>query len=151
MLLLPRREFKVELPVKDAWQHLSRVEKWPTWAEHIKEVKVQAGSPLNPKSEGVIYLSNGIKSAFSMIEFNPYTNWKWAGRFLWLTVHYDHIFEEVDSRRTKLTWVIEADGMGVSVFGKLFAKIYKKNLDKAIPALIAEMNVSDGGTVTHLR
>ena len=64
-----------------------------------------------------------------------------------MAVHYDHIFEEVDSRRTKLTWVVEADGMGVSVFGKLFAKIYKKNPDKAIPALIADMNAREGGTV----
>ena len=147
MLILLRREFKVELPVKDAWQHLSNVEKWPTWAKHIKQVKLRAGSPLNPKSQGVIYLSNGIKSAFTMVEFKPYNNWKWGGRFLWLAVHYDHIFEEVDARSTKLTWVIEADGMGVSFFGKLFAKIYKKNLENAIPALIEEMKASKGGTV----
>ena len=84
MRMLLRREFIVELPVKDAWQHLSNVEKWPTWAKHIKQVKLRAGSPLNPKSQGVIYLSNGIKSAFTMVEFNPYNNWKWGGRFLWL-------------------------------------------------------------------
>ena len=33
---------------------------------------------------------------------------------------------------------------GLSFFGKLFAKIYKKNPDNAIPALIKEMNVSVG-------
>ena len=32
MFILLRREFTVELPVKDAWQHLSRVEEWPSWA-----------------------------------------------------------------------------------------------------------------------
>ncbi len=44
MFILLRREFTVELPVKDAWQHLSRVEEWPSWASHIKQVKVQGGS-----------------------------------------------------------------------------------------------------------
>ena len=141
--MLLRREFIVELPAKDAWQHLSDVEKWPTWAKHIKQVKLVAGSPLNSDSQGIIYLSNGIKSAFTMIEFNPYDNWKWGGRFLWLVVHYDHIFAEVDAGSTKFTWVIEADGMGVSFFGKLFDKIYEKNLDKAIPVLIKEMNASN--------
>ena len=87
MFILLRREFTVELHVKDAWQHLSRVEEWPSWASHIKQVKVQAGSVLSPNSTGIIYLNNGIKSAFTMIEFNPYHNWKWVGRFLWLTVH----------------------------------------------------------------
>jgi hypothetical protein len=46
----------------------------------------------------------------------------------------------------KFTWVIAA-GMDVSFFGKLFAKIYEKNLDNAIPALIEEMKASKGGTV----
>ena len=134
MLILLRREFTVELPLKDAWQHLSRVEEWPSWASHIKQVKVQAGSVLSPNSTGIIYLNNGIKSAFTMI-----------GRFLWLTVHYDHIFEELDSHRARLTWVVEGAGLGVSIFGKLFAKIYKKNLDRAIPALVEEMNAMKSG------
>ena len=77
-----------------------------------------------------------------MTEFNPHRNWKWVGRFLWLTIHYDHIFEEVNPQQTKLVWVIEGDGFGVSIFGRLFAKIYSMNLDKAIPLLIEEMNAS---------
>jgi len=62
-----------------------------------------------------------------------------------LTVHYDHTFEELDSHRARLTWAVEGDGLGVSIFGKLFAKIYNKNLDKAIPALVEEMNASKSG------
>ena len=85
------------------------------------------------------HLSNGIKSAFTMTEFNPHRNWKWVGGFLWLTVHYDHRFEALTPVRTRLTWSVEAKGFGVSVFGKLFAKIYNKNLNRAIPLLIEEM------------
>ena len=45
-------------------------------------------------------------------------------------------------RTTKLTWVIEARGFGKSVIGRLFAKIYTKNLDRAIPLLVEEMNAN---------
>lgn len=139
MVELLRRDFVVDLPLQEAWAHLARIEQWPSWAKHIRDVQVQPAGELGPNSTGIIRLSNGVKSAFTMTEFNPHRNWKWVGRFLWLTVHYDHIFEEVDPQRTKLIWIIEGKGFGLSVFGKLFAKVYNKNLDGAIPALIEEM------------
>ena len=77
-----------------------------------------------------------------MTEFNPYHDWKWVAGFLWLTCHYDHRFEELNPMRTKLSWVIEANGFGKSVIGRLFAKIYSKNLDRAIPLLVEEMNAN---------
>jgi hypothetical protein len=75
-----------------------------------------------------------------MLEFRPGQNWKWAGPFLWLTVHYDHRFEVVDASRTRLTWVVEAEGFGVAFFGRLFAAVYSRNVDKAIPALVSSMD-----------
>ena len=144
MITLLRREFTVDLPLEKAWQHLARVEDWPSWAKHIRRVEVQPTGELGSQSTGLIYLSNGVKSAFTMTEFNSGSNWKWVGGFLWLTVHYDHRFEKVNPQQTKLIWIIEGKGFGVSVFGKLFAKVYDKNLAKAIPALVAEMNASSG-------
>ncbi len=143
MITLLRREFVVDMPLENAWQHLARVERWPSWAKHIKQIDVQPPGELGPKSVGLIRLSNGVKSDFAMTEFNPGRNWKWVGGFLWLTVHYDHRFEEVNPQQTKLIWIIEGEGFGASIFGKLFAKIYNKNLAKAIPALVAEMNGSN--------
>ena len=132
----------MDRPLQDAWRHLARVEQWPSWAKHIKQVKVEPQGELGPKSKGFIQLNNGVRSAFTMTEFNRYSNWKWVGRFLWLTVGYDHRFEELSPAQTELTWMVEANGAGVSVFGTLFAKIYGKNLDHAIPLLVAEMNAN---------
>ena len=73
---------------------------------------------------------------------NPYRNWKWVGGFLWLSCYYDHCFEELTPAQTKLMWVVEANGFGESVIGPLFAKDYSKNLDRAIPLLVEEMNAS---------
>jgi len=137
-----RREFTVDLPIQQTWQYLSRLDQWPIWAKHIKKVEAQPPGDLGPESTGRMHLTNGVKPVFKVTEFNPYRNWKWVGNFLWLTIDYDHLFEEVSSTRTKLTFVIEATGFGVSVIGRIFAKVYSKSLDRAIPLLVAEMNAS---------
>lgn len=140
MMTLLRREFIVDRPLVEAWRYLARVERWPSWARHIKRVEVQPPGELGPQSTGIIHLRGGVRSAFTVTDFNPYSRWKWVGPFLWLTIHYDHLFEEVNPHQTKLVWVVEGSGFAVSVFGRLFAKIYSRNLDRAIPLLIEEMN-----------
>ena len=142
MVTLLQREFTVGIPLQRAWDYLARVERWPTWAAHIKRIDLHPPGQLGPQSTGVIHLANGMKSAFRMTEFDPPRNWKWVGPFLWLTVIYDHKFEELEAEHTKLTWIVQATGFGASVLGRLFAKIYRRNLEKAIPLLIAEMNAS---------
>jgi hypothetical protein len=142
MVTLLQREFTVGIPLQRAWNHLARVEHWPCWAPHIKKIELHPPGELGPESTGVIHLTNGMKSAFRMNEFNPPRNWKWVGPFLWATAIYDHQFEELDAEHTKLTWIVQATGFGASVLGRLFAKIYRGNLEKAIPLLIAEINAS---------
>jgi hypothetical protein len=63
-----------------------------------------------------------------------------SARSNWNNSGYDHVFAPLDPRRTKLIWIVEAKGFGVSVVGRLFAMIYNRNLDKAIPLLISEIN-----------
>ena len=139
---LLRREFTVELPDEQAWRHLARVEQWPSWAKHIRQVEVQPPGELRPESTGHFLLTNGLKPVFRMTEFNPYRSWKWVGDFLWLTIYYDHRFEELNPTQTKLTFELEGKGFGGSLLGRLFAKIYSKSLDRAIPLLVQEMNAS---------
>jgi hypothetical protein len=133
-------EFTVELSLEKAWQHLARVEQWPSWAKHIRQVELHPTGELGLGSTGRMHLTNGLKPAWTVTEFNPCRNWKWVGGFLSLAVHYDHLFESLNPTQTKITFVVEAKGFGVSVIGRLFAKIYSKNLDRAIALLVREMN-----------
>ena len=139
MTALIRREFEVHASLEAAWDHLARVGDWPSWAGHIERIDLDPLGEITANSTGVIHLKFGPTSAFEMTEFNPHRNWKWVGRFLWLTVHYDHHFERLSEHRTKLTWIVACEGFGASVIGRLFALIYNRNLNKAIPNLIAEM------------
>src|SRR5205085_7579162 len=60
-----QREFTVDLPLEKAWQHLARVEQWPSWAKHIKRVELQPAGELGLKSTGQMLLTNGLKPAWA--------------------------------------------------------------------------------------
>lgn len=142
MLTLIDREFTVNVSRERAWDYLTRLDLWPTWAPHIKHIATYPQRELGPNSSGVVHLANGMKSTFHMTEFNRNHNWKWVGPFLWLTVHYDHRFESVSSNQTRLRFVLDASGFGVGFFGRLFARIYSRNLEKAILLLVPAMELA---------
>jgi hypothetical protein len=103
---------------------------------------VQPAGELGLGSTGRMVLTNGLKPAWNVTEFNPYRNWKWVGGFLWLTVHYDHRFEALSPTQTRITFLVEATGFGRSVLGRLFARVYSRIMDRAIALLVREMNAS---------
>ncbi len=142
-VLLIRREFEVSVGAERAWRHLSKVAAWPSWAHHIRSIEVKPTGELGLGSRGHIRLRNGVRSTFEVVEFNPHSNWTWVGPFLWLNVRYDHQFLSLGGERTRPTWVVEADGVGVSILGRLFAAIYRGSMERAIPLLVEEM--SNGG------
>lgn len=141
MRLLERR-FTVKAPVEKTWAHLAQVSEWPSWARHIRSIDLTPAGPLTLRSEGVIRLTNGVRSTFRMKELNPGVNWRWAGPFLWLTVDYDHRFRPLTPDQSEIEFVLDGEGFGVGVFGRLFATIYALNLDRAIPRLVAELDKS---------
>ena len=102
-------------------------------------IEIQPRGDLSIESSGIIKLTNGMKSTFRMAEFNSGRNWKWVGPFLWMTIHYDHCFERVTNKQSRIKFVVDASGFGVSLFGRMFARVYSRNLEKAIPLLIKEM------------
>jgi Polyketide cyclase / dehydrase and lipid transport len=139
MVRLLERRFCVKVPLEKVWAHLERVEQWPSWARHIRRIDLRPSGPLRPHSEGAIQLTVGIRSTFRVEELNTGRNWRWVGPFLWLTVHYDHQFARIGPQETEVRFVVDGEGLGVAVFGRIFAAIYARNLDRAIPNLIPEL------------
>jgi hypothetical protein len=139
MTRLLERRFNVRVSIEKTWAHLEKVERWPSWARHIRRVDMRPPGPLGPDSEGAIQLTNGIRSTFRVEELNARRNWRWVGPFLWLVVHYDHQFRVIGSEETEVAFVLDGEGLGVGLFGRVFAAIYARNLDRAIPRLIQEL------------
>jgi hypothetical protein len=137
--LAVQRSFEVPAPVERAWAHLELLENWPTWAAHIRSVEQEPKGPLTPDTVGVIRLTNGIRSRFRMTHFDPPRSWTWEGRFLWLRIRYAHVFEALGPARTRIRFDVFAGGLGSGTLGRLFAWVYAKNLDRAIPRLVAEI------------
>ncbi len=135
MIRLLSRTFEVPVSAADAWAFLADIDAWPRWAGHIRRIDVDPPGPAGPTTSGVIRLTNGITSTFRMTDFAPPTHWTWVGPFLWLSVRYDHRFEDLGDGRARLAWTLDAEGFGASVLGRLFAAIYARNLDRAIPRL----------------
>jgi len=134
------RSFVVDVPSEIAWDYLAHVERWPSWARHIKRVTLHPPGPITETSSGALHLVGGIRSTFRMEAFEPPDRWQWAGRFLTTLVHYDHRFETVDSNRTRLVWTVTAEGPGSGSLARLFGVLYARNLDRAIPRLQAELD-----------
>jgi len=134
------RSFTARCSVQAAWNYLAAVENWPSWAKHIRSIERSPAGALARETKGLIRLSNGFKSTFAMTEFNPPRNWKWVGPFLGARIHYDHVFEAVSANETRIRFTLDAEGWTVPLVGWLFGAIYRRNLNRAIPLLVEEMD-----------
>ena len=133
------RCFRVGVSSERAWQHLERVEAWPSWASHITRVELTPPGALTAASAGHIELKNGMRSTFVMERLEPPHRWMWQGAFLWMTIHYDHQFHAVGDGACEIVFIFDGQGFGVATLGRLFTRIYARNLDRAIPQLQAEL------------
>lgn len=140
-LELVRRAFDVDGSIEEAWTNLARVETWPSWAKHIKSVTLTPPGTLTASSEGQFRLKGGARSTFRIEDFDPPRRWRWVGRFLTTRVHYDHLFETV-AGGTRLTWIVEVEGLGAGTLGRVFGAIYARHLDRAIPNLQATLRAN---------
>lgn len=134
------REFTVVAPVEEAWRELAAVEEWPSWAPHIRRVRVDPQGPLGPLSHGRLTLRGGLRSTFRMATWEPPHRWTWVGPLGWLRVHYDHHFESDEGGGTTLTWTVSLSGPGASAVRGPFSRSYGRNVDRAIPLLQAKLN-----------
>lgn len=77
-----------------------------------------------------------------MAEFEPPRHWKWVGSFWGSEIYYDHIFTESAAGQTTINFVVDAEGWTAKPFGGIFGWIYGKNLDRAVPLLVEEIEAA---------
>ncbi len=138
------KSFIVRAPLEVAWNHFAEVEKWPSWAKHIRSVVKSPPGPLSRDTRATLKLANGVRTTFQMIEFEPLQHWKWAGPFLGSQIVYDHIFSEDERGQTTIRFTVDASGGPASLFRGIFARIYRNNLERAVPLLVVEIEAAAG-------
>jgi hypothetical protein len=133
------RAFETSASPAVTWAHLAEVERWPTWARHIRRVELEPRGALTPTSAGRIVLRPGIPTTFRVTRLDPGHSWSWRGRFLGTTLDYDHTIEAAGTGAL-ITFTIDGSGATASFVGRAFATIYRRILDRAIANLQRELD-----------
>jgi hypothetical protein len=100
--------------------------------------------PLCFNSRATLKLSNGMKTTFQMVEFDPPRQWKWVGSFLGSPILYDHIFSPTEPGQTTVRFTVDVGGGPGAFLRGIFGHIYRKNLDRAVPLLVQEIEATAG-------
>jgi uncharacterized membrane protein len=137
MKRLLARTFPVEAPAERAWAELVAAERWPRWAGHLRRVEVTPPGPVGPGSRARLRLTNRTTAKVAVTEFEEGRRFRWEGSFLWMALGYDHRLATDDRGRVTITFTVDGAGFGVDTIGRLFARVYARNLDRAIPRLQA--------------
>lgn len=135
MIEAVRRTFRVEVPLSEAWSRLGQVERWPEWAPHITAATLSPAGDLGPTSTGALRIRRLGWSRFRMTVWEPQRRWVWVGAIAGSTVVYEHSFEPDGDTATMLDWIVSLDGPLAYLVRPVFATIYGRNLDRAIPEL----------------
>jgi uncharacterized membrane protein len=143
MKRLLERTFPVEAAAERAWAELVAAEQWPRWAHHLRSVQVTPPGPVGPASSATLKLTNHTRATVRATEFEEERRLRWEGSFLWMDLGYDHVVTTDDSGRVTITFTVEGAGVGVNTIGPLFAGIYARQLDRAIPRLQALLRSPD--------
>jgi Polyketide cyclase / dehydrase and lipid transport len=143
MKRLLERTFVVEAAAERAWAELLAAEQWPRWARHLRSVQVTPPGPVGPGSSATLRLKNRTKASVRVTEFEDGRRFRWEGSFLWMDLGYDHVVTTDDTGRVTITFTVEGAGVGVNTIGPLFASIYARQLDRAIPRLQALLRAPD--------
>lgn len=138
------RTFTVTASPQASWDALIHAEAWPAWAHHIRRVELTPAGPVGAATNAVIVLTNRTKARVAVTELEAGRRFRWDGRFLWLGLGYDHVVEPLADGGSRITFTVAGDGPGVASIGRLFARIYARNLDRAIPNLRSQLDSSDG-------
>lgn len=143
MRQLLTRTFDVEPQPPQVWDALVDAEAWPQWARHIARVDLTPPGPVSDSTHAVIVLTNRTKARVAVTEFEPGRRFRWDGSFLWLDLAYDHLVEATSNGGSTVTFTVHGNGSGISSLGRLFARIYARNLDRAIPRFQTQLNEAE--------
>lgn len=137
---LVERSFTTKADPGGTWAHLSHVTAWPSWAHHIRRVTLDPPGALTPTSRGRLLLQPAVPTTFRVTALHAPHSWSWRGKFMGMTLDYDHRVQPLPAGGTRVTFTIDGSGATSRAVGPLFARVYGRILDRAIPHLVAELD-----------
>jgi hypothetical protein len=130
-----RRELVVDVPAHTAWNHFAKVEEWITWSSDLDRVEMTPKGAITADSQGILVTRSGVRATVKVVAYEPYVRWAWWARILWARFYINYDFEPTDDNRTLIRWTVHVSGFA----GQVFAVVFGRHMNKAIPNLIHEM------------
>jgi hypothetical protein len=133
-----RRQIVVNVAPQVAWDHFSRPKEWVSWLG-------EANGPTHLGPSDVIGPETTATFAgnfeFHMTSFEPPRHWMWSAKLGSVTIDYDHIFEAVSDRQTRMVFEQTATGFGNDVMARLLGVLTSlSGHQAALDRLAAEIN-----------
>lgn len=111
-----RREIVVNVPPQVAWDHFGRPKQWISWlGEAGAPSEVAPGDVIGPETTATF----AGAFQFRMSDFQPYDHWMWRAHLGPMTIDYNHIFEPIGERQTRMVFHQTVTGFGNDVFATL--------------------------------
>jgi uncharacterized protein YndB with AHSA1/START domain len=133
-----RREIVVNVPPEIAWDHFSRPRQWASWlGEAAAPTEVTPSDVIGPDT--VAKFGNTV--TFRMTRFAPHDHWMWSADMGWLRADYDHRFERISDRQTRMVFHQTVTGFGNDVLATLIGALTAATGHQdALNRLAAEIN-----------
>ena len=103
--------------VRDAWEYVCDVGRWPEWAPTVLECRVRGGAPLQPgsrveqRAKAILRLTRGRSQEVTVVEAPRYV--AFAGPLGTSAARWGMEFEPVDEKQTDAVMWIEVDLAGI--------------------------------------
>ncbi len=134
-----REQVVVERSPSAAWDHMARLEAWPSWAGHIRAMDPEPPGELTESTAVVLDMRAGPKVRMVVTEYDPPHSWVWEGHSFGTTTRFEHRFEQVADERTRIWFLAWMDGPMAGLAAWAFGKVMHRNLSVALPRLKSEM------------
>jgi hypothetical protein len=114
-----RREITVNVPREVAWEHFNRPREWVSWLGAQGAPTSVSTDVVGPETTAT-FAGN---FTFRMTDYAPPDHWMWSAKLGWLTVDYDHIFQPLGERRTRMVFHQTVTGFGSDVLALLLGGV----------------------------
>jgi len=139
-----REQVTVDRPDTVAWNHLAELERWPTWAGHIRSMDPSPPGTLTGSTTIVLHMRIGAKTTMKVTEFEPPRRWVWEGRSFGTLIRFEHRFEPLGDGRTRIWFLAWMSGPFARPGGWWFGRMMRRYLSVGFPKLKAEIEESTG-------
>ncbi len=136
-MALIARTVSISAPPAKVWQVITRVERWPEWATHMKSLVPQGEGPVGLGSRVRVKAKGLPGSIWEVTEFEPQRSYTWVTSLApGLSMTGGHVVEPEDDG-SRATLSLEASGPLAAVVGPLLAIVFRRNTRLATDGLKA--------------